>query len=92
VEDVMANRVQCIRGVGSKGGYSYYAWGVYEPAARKQDGVFTWRLVKSGVWFTSDKRQRHAFDDIPIVHNVRYGTVCPREMQNKCVMDRISVV
>lgn len=69
-------RVQSVRGVGCKRGYPYYAWGVYEPRQRG-DGVWTYRLIRSGEWFRSDVSERLAFEGIPIVQRVRHGTIVP---------------
>lgn len=69
-----ATIIQSLRNVGSKKGYPYFAFGVYEPKARTRDGVVTYRLVRSGPWVRSDKNARTSFDGIPIVRNVRHGS------------------
>jgi len=68
------DRVQSERGVGSKRGFPYYAFGLYEAKPRKSDGVLTWRLIDSGPWFRTDTHNRTAFDDVEIVNGVRNGT------------------
>lgn len=70
------NEVQSIRSVGSKRGYGYHAWGVYRPVQRR-DGVWTYRLMRSGRWFRSDRRGRLAFPGIPIVSGIRHGSHAP---------------
>lgn len=50
----MSAQVQSLRGVGSKRGYSYYAFGVYVPGYSRRTKRVTYRLVKSGPWVRSD--------------------------------------
>ena len=73
-------RVQAIRGVGSKGGYAYYAWGLYAPMQR-QDGTWTYRLVDSGPQFTSDRRGRWKFEGVPVRPHVRHGSPAPNPFE-----------
>lgn len=79
------NQVQSIRGVGSKKGYSYYAWGVYEAVPRARDGVLVYKLVRSSKWFRSDKTGRYAFPGIPMVEGVRHGSPVPNRLSETCV-------
>lgn len=69
-------RVQSVRNVGSKRGYPYYAFGIYE-ATQARDGHWYWRLVKSGPEFRSDMHNRTAFEDVPIISGVRHGSPAP---------------
>jgi hypothetical protein len=66
-------RVQSVRAVRSIKGFTYYAYGVYEPRARQKDGQLTYRLVRTGRMFRSDVKEQNAFPDIPIVKGVRHG-------------------
>jgi hypothetical protein len=70
----MNGQVQSLRGVGSKKGYPYYAFGVYEPRYSPRTKRTTYRLVRSGTWVRSDKTGRTAFEGIPVVQGVRHGT------------------
>lgn len=82
-ETVVANiiRVQSIRGVGSKKGYPYYAFGVYEPTIHTKTGMPYYRLVRSGTWFRSDVNQVNAFAHIPVVSGVRHGTPVSNKLE-----------
>lgn len=71
-------RVQSIRGVGCKKGYPYYAFGLYEPVARKSDGKLTYRLIESGPEFRSDVSGRNAFPGVPVLKGIRNGTPVER--------------
>lgn len=68
----MSNQVQSLRGVGSKRGFSYYAFGLYQVTTAR-DGHKYWRLVASGPWVRSDVNARTAFEGVPIVDGIRHG-------------------
>jgi hypothetical protein len=76
-----AGRVQSVRGVGSKAGYPYFAWGVYEPTYSPRNRRWTYRLVRSGHWFRSDVHDSRAFEGIPIRRHVRHGSPAPEPRQ-----------
>ena len=88
-------QIQSIRGVGCVRGYPYYAWGVYEPRKRSRDGVWTWRLVRSGTRFRSDVNARWAFADIDMVPHIRHGTPLTseqrKELEEECNRHRLLI-
>ncbi len=67
--------VQAVRGVGSKRGYSYYAYGLYAPTM-KRDGTWYYRLVGSGPEFRSDVNGRTKFANVPVRDGTRHGSPC----------------
>lgn len=75
----LARCVTSLRGVGSKGGYPYFAWGLYEPTYSARHRRWYYRLIRSGRWVRSDKSATWAFD-APIRRNVRHGSDVPPEV------------
>lgn len=66
--------VQSLRGVSTHGGYNYQAYGLYAKTMCA-DGIWRWKLVDSSPEFRSDKRGRHLFPGVPLVHGVRHNNI-----------------
>jgi hypothetical protein len=84
-------RVQAIRGVGFRGGWSYSAWGLYEPR-QTADGRWVWRLVASGTSFRSDKRGRHMWAGVPVDQSARNGSPCPVPADRPSVAELVGLL
>lgn len=66
----METCVQSFRGVGSRRGFCYFAWGLYRPHTTRS-GKRVWRLVRSGPWRRSDVHGKTAFPGVPRVEGIR---------------------